>query len=174
MTSNNGTAKTYYTTKPVSQLPSYANNDLQAWNATKLTSLGFTTTKPANSALITAIYVDFGATTIKPSETLDAIMSFLVPDAENQKAINQFQYSAKEAKAGATLTAVSDEITFSTEFAQVAYEQNLPSITVPGSGVKDLPSPQTIQLDVNDAGKIVIPTAKPTLSGYTFVEWQDV
>jgi hypothetical protein len=174
LTSNNGTAKTYYTTKPVSQLPSYANNDLQAWNATKLTSLGFTTTKPANSALITAIYVDFGATTIKPSETLDAIMSFLVPDAENQKAINQFQYSAKEAKAGATLTAVSDEITFSTEFAQVAYEQNLPSITVPGSGVKDLPSPQTIQLDVNDAGKIVIPTAKPTLSGYTFVEWQDV
>lgn len=174
LTSNNGTAKIYYTTKPVSQLPSYTNNDLQAWNATKLTSLGFTTTKPANSALITAIYVDFGATTIKPGGTLDAIMNFLVPDADNQKAINQFQYSAKEAKAGATLAAVSDKITFSTEFAQVAYEQNLPSIIVPGSGVKDLPSPQTIQLDVNDAGKIVIPTAKPTLSGYTFVEWQDV
>lgn len=174
LTSNNGTAKIYYTTKPISQLPSYTNNDLQAWNATKLTSLGFTTTKPANSALITAIYVDFGATTIKPGGTLDAIMNFLVPDADNQKAINQFQYSAKEAKAGATLAAVSDKITFSTEFAQVAYEQNLPSIIVPGSGVKDLPSPQTIQLDVNDAGKIVIPTAKPTLSGYTFVEWQDV
>ncbi|OTP35018.1 internalin like repeat domain-containing protein [Enterococcus faecalis] len=174
LTSNNGTAKIYYTTKPISQLPSYTNNDLQAWNATKLTSLGFTTTKPANSALITAIYVDFGATTIKPGGTLDAIMNFLVPDADNQKAINQFQYSAKEAKAGATLAAVSDKITFSTEFAQVAYEQNLPSIIVPGSGVKDLPSPQTIQLDVNDAGKIVIPTAKPTLNGYTFVEWQDV
>ncbi|EGO8126249.1 hypothetical protein FAD94_001272 [Enterococcus faecalis] len=174
LTSNNGTAKIYYTTKPISQLPSYTNNDLQAWNATKLTSLGFTATKPANSALITAIYVDFGETTIKPGETLDAIMDFLVPEAENQKAINQFQYSAKEAKAGATLTAVSNKITFSTEFAQVAYEQNLPSIIVPGSGVKDLPSPQTIQLDVNDAGKIVIPTAKPTLSGYTFVEWQDV
>lgn len=174
LTNNSGTAKIYYTTKPVSQLPSYTNNDLQAWNATKLTSLGFTTTKPANSALITAIYVDFGATTIKPSETLDAIMNFLVPDAENQKAINQFQYSAKEAKAGAALTAVSDKITFSTEFAQVAYEQNLPSVIVPGSGVKGLPSPQTIQLDVNGAGKVVIPTTKPTLSGYTFVEWQDV
>lgn len=174
LTNNSGTAKIYYTTKPVSQLPSYTNNDLQAWNATKLTSLGFTTTKPANSALITAIYVDFGATTIKPGETLDAIMNFLVPEAENQKAINQFQYSAKEAKAGATLTAVSNKITFSTEFAQVAYEQNLPNVIVPGSGVKGLPSPQTIQLDVNDAGKIVIPTTKPTLSGYTFVEWQDV
>lgn len=174
LTNNSGTAKIYYTTKPVSQLPGYTNNDLQAWNNTKLTSLGFTTTKPANSALITAIYVDFGATTIKPGETLDAIMNFLVPDAENQKAINQFQYSAKEAKAGATLTAVSDKITFSTEFAQVAYEQNLPNVIVPGSGVKGLPSPQTIQLDVNGAGKVVIPTTKPTLSGYTFVEWQDV
>lgn len=174
LTNNSGTAKIYYTTKSVSQLPGYTNNDLQAWNTTKLTSLGFTTTKPANSALITAIYVDFGATTIKPGETLDAIMNFLVPDAENQKAINQFQYSAKEAKAGATLTAVSDKITFSTEFAQVAYEQNLPNVIVPGSGVKGLPSPQTIQLDVNGAGKVVIPTTKPTLSGYTFVEWQDV
>ncbi|EGO8418338.1 hypothetical protein ER577_08375 [Enterococcus faecalis] len=174
LTNNSGTAKIYYTTKPVSQLPSYTNNDLQAWNATKLTSLGFTTTKPTNSALITAIYVDFGATTIKPGETLDAIMNFLVPDAENQKAINQFQYSAKEAKAGTTLTAVSDKITFSTEFAQVAYEQNLPSVIVPGSGVTGLPSPQTIQLNVNGAGKVVIPTTKPTLSGYTFVEWQDV
>lgn len=174
LTNNSGTAKIYYTTKPVSQLPSYTNNDLQAWNATKLTSLGFTTTKPANTALITAIYVDFGATTIKPGETLDAIMDFLVPEAENQKAINQFQYSAKEAKAGAILTAVSNKITFSTEFAQVAYEQNLPNVIVPGSGVKGLPSPQTIQLDVNGAGKVIIPTTKPTLSGYTFVEWQDV
>ncbi|HAP5856594.1 TPA: hypothetical protein IU341_001801 [Enterococcus faecalis] len=171
---SSGTAKIYYTTKPVTQLPGYNNNDLQAWNATKLTSLGFTTTKPANSALITAIYVDFGTTTIKPGETLAAIMDFLVPDAENQKAINQFQYSAKEAKAGATLTAVSDKITFSTEFAQVAYEQNLPNVIVPGSVVTGLPSPQTIQLDVNGAGKVVIPTTKPTLSGYTFVEWQDV
>ncbi|MGH2211527.1 WxL domain-containing protein [Enterococcus faecalis] len=174
LTSNNGTVKVYYTTKPVSQLPTYAGNDLQTWTATKLTSLGFTTTKPVDATTITAVYVDFGTTTIKPNETLDAVMNFLVPDADNQKALNQFQYSAKEVKAGATLTAVSDQIIFSTEFAQVAYEQNLPSVIVPGSGVKGLPSPQTIQLDVNGAGKVVIPTTKPTLSGYTFVEWQDV
>lgn len=170
--SNGGTV--HYTTKAISDLPSYTNNDLQSWNQTKLTSLGFSTTKPSDMTKVTAIYIDFGSKTIEPQEELDVVLDFLVPDADNQKAINQFQYSAKETIAGTKLTGNSSMVTFSTEFAQVAYHENLPDFLATGvSHAESLPAAQNIQLNSSGSGSITLSSGKPTLPGYTFVEWMD-
>ncbi|MDO1604579.1 InlB B-repeat-containing protein [Lactobacillus sp. YT155] len=166
-------AKVYYTTKPVSDLPKY-DTDLQTWNAAKLSSYGFTTTKPTDVSTVTAVFIDFDATTIKPNESLDTVLNFLVPNANNQKAINQFQYSAKEVGSETTFNANSKLITFSTEVAQVNYEENLPGFLLEGvEHATNIPVSQGELLDVFGNGIIKLSTDVPTLPGYEFVKWVD-
>ncbi|MGL9727694.1 InlB B-repeat-containing protein [Enterococcus sp. DIV0756] len=163
----------YYTTDAVSTLPDYTS-DLQTWNAAKLASHGFSTTKPLDMTKVTAIYIDFGTKVVAPNEDLDTVLNFLVPDADNQKAINQFRYSAKEVGSGTPLNANSSEITFSTEMAKVAYEENLPSFLAPGvTAAGDMPTTQSVLLDASGKGSIKLSDKVPTLTGYTFVKWQD-
>jgi|GEM_PF-626210 len=169
--SSSGTV--YYTTAAVGSLPDYSS-DLQTWNAAKLTSHGFSTTPPADMKDVTAIYIDFGAQVVNPNDTLDTVMNFLVPDADNQKAVNQFQYSAKEVGSGTTLNANSSNITFSTEVAKVAYDENLPSFMASGeTAAGNMPDDQAVLLDVSGNGSITLSSKKPTMTGYTFVKWQD-
>lgn len=169
--SSSGTV--YYTTAAISSLPDYSS-DLQKWDATKLTSHGFSTTLPANMKDVTAIYIDFGAHVVNPNDKLDTVLNFLVPDADNQKAVNQFQYSAKEVGSGTTLNAKSSEITFSTEVAKVVYDENLPSFLAPGeTAASNMPDDQSVLLDVSGKGSITLSSKKPTMTGYTFVKWQD-
>ncbi|MDO1605095.1 InlB B-repeat-containing protein [Lactobacillus sp. YT155] len=166
-------AKVYYTTKAVSSLPDY-DTDLQGWTAAQLASYGFTTTKPADMSKVTAVFIDFGSKVVGPNETLDTILNFLIPNADNQKAINQFQYSAKEAGSGTTLNAKSESITFSTEVAQVNYEENLPSFLPAGTEhAANIPAAQSDLLDIFGNGQIKLSDEIPTLPGYTFKGWQD-
>lgn len=163
----------YYTTKAVSALPDYTSN-LQTWTAATLTGHGFSTTPPGGMKDVTAIYIDFGSKVVAPNEDLDTVLNFLVPDADNQKAINQFRYSAKEVGSGTTLNANSSEITFSTEMAKVAYDENLPSFLASGvSAAGDMPTDQSVLLDAAGKGSITLSDKVPTLTGYTFVKWQD-
>lgn len=166
-------ATVYYTTKPVSDLPNYESN-LQEWDAAKIASYGFTTTKPATVSDVTAIFIDFGSKVVAPNNSLDTVMNFLIPNADNQKAINQFQYSAKEEGSGTTLNAKSDSIVFSTEVAQINFDQNLPTYLPEGvENASDIPESQSDLLDVNGDGSVTIPDTIPTLTGYEFVKWVD-
>lgn len=163
----------YYTTAAVSTLPDYTS-DLQTWNAAKLTSHGFSTTTPSDMTKVTAIYINFGSTVVAPNDELDTVLNFLVPNADNQKAVNQFQYSAKEVGSGTTLNANSSNITFSTEVAKVAYDENLPSFMVSGeTAAGNMPDDQAVLLDISGNGSITLSSKKPTMTGYTFVKWQD-
>ncbi|WP_314574684.1 bacterial Ig-like domain-containing protein [Enterococcus gilvus] len=166
-------ATVYYTTKPVSDLPNYETN-LQDWTAAQLVSYGFTTNKPANASDTTAIFIDFGNKVVAPNSNLDTVMDFLIPNADNQKAINQFQYSAKEEGSGTTLNAKSDSIVFSTEVAQLNFEENLPNYLAEGvEHASNMPENQGELLDVDGNGSVTIPEDAPTLAGYDFVEWVD-
>ncbi|XZJ71130.1 InlB B-repeat-containing protein (plasmid) [Clostridium perfringens] len=166
-------ATVYYTTKPVSELPQYDTN-LQEWDNQKLTDLGFTTVAPINLSTVTAIYIDFGNKKVLPPETMDTVLNFLVPNANNQKAINQFQYSAKEEGSGTALNAKSDLIIFSTEVAQVNFEENLPYFLAQGGdSANNMPTSQSELLDVDGTGEITVPDNIPTLEGYDFVHWVD-
>jgi hypothetical protein len=163
----------YYTTQAIDTLPDYSS-DLQTWNAAKLSSHGFSTATPGDMKAVTAIYIDFGTKVVAPNETLDTVMNFLVPDADNQKAVNQFQYSAKEVGSGTTLNAKSSEITFSTEIAKVTYDEALPSFLASGvTSASNMPTMQSVLLDSSGNGSITLSDNVPTLSGYTFVKWQD-
>ncbi|MGG5372746.1 bacterial Ig-like domain-containing protein [Enterococcus sp. AZ196] len=166
-------ATVYYTTKAVSELPNYESN-LQSWDAAKIASYGFTTTKPADVTDVTAVFIDFGLKVVAPNNSLDTVLNFLIPDADNQKAINQFQYSAKEEGSGTTLNAKSDSIVFSTEVAQINFDQNLPDYLPAGvENATDIPESQSELLDVNGDGSVTIPDKVPTLTGYDFVKWVD-
>jgi uncharacterized repeat protein (TIGR02543 family)/LPXTG-motif cell wall-anchored protein len=166
-------ATVYYTTKPVFDLPNYETN-LQDWTAAQLVSYGFTTNKPANASDTTAIFIDFGNKVVAPNSNLDTVMDFLIPNADNQKAINQFQYSAKEEGSGTTLNAKSDSIVFSTEVAQLNFEENLPNYLAEGvEHASNMPENQGELLDVDGNGSVTIPEDAPTLAGYDFVEWVD-
>lgn len=166
-------ATVYYTTKPVSDLPNYETN-LQDWTAAQLVSYGFTTNKPANASDTTAIFIDFGNKVVAPNSNLDTVMDFLIPNADNQKAINQFQYSAKEEGSGTTLNAKSDSNVFSTEVAQLNFEENLPNYLAEGvEHASNMPENQGELLDVDGNGSVTIPEDAPTLAGYDFVEWVD-
>lgn len=166
-------ATVYYTTKPVSDLPSYETN-LQDWDAAKLASYGFTTSKPADISDATAIFIDFGSKVVGPNSTLDTVMDFLIPNADNQKAINQFQYSAKEEGSGTTLNTKSDSIIFSTEVAQINFGENLPEYLAEGvEHASNMPDNQGELLDVDGKGSVTIPEDVPTLAGYEFVKWVD-
>ncbi|MGM0338433.1 InlB B-repeat-containing protein [Enterococcus sp. AZ007] len=170
---DSSTGTVYYTTQPISSLPDYST-DLQTWNAAKLASHGFSTTPPLDIKDVTAIYIDFGSHIVAPNDKLDTVMNFLVPDADNQKAVNQFQYSAKEIGLNTVLNAKSSEITFSTEVAKVAYDENLPSFMAPGeTAAGNMPDDQAVLLDTSGKGSITLSTKKPTMTGYTFVKWQD-
>lgn len=166
-------ATVYYTTKAVSELPNYESN-LQEWDAAKISSYGFTTTKPSNVSDVTAIFIDFGSKVVAPNNSLDTVMNFLIPNADNQKAINQFQYSAKEEGSGTTLNAKSSSIVFSTEVAQINFDQNLPDYLPAGvENATDIPESQSELLDVKGDGSVTIPDTVPTLTGYEFVKWVD-
>lgn len=170
---DNAGGTVYYTTNAISTLPDYSS-DLQTWNAAKLASHGFTTAPPSDMKDVTAIFIDFGAQVVNPNESLDTVMNFLVPDADNQKAVNQFQYSAKEVGSGTTLNAKSSEITFSTEVARVAYDENLPSFMAPGeTQASNMPDDQAVLLDISGKGSITLSNKKPTMTGYSFLKWQD-
>ncbi|OTO19033.1 InlB B-repeat-containing protein [Enterococcus sp. 3H8_DIV0648] len=170
---DNAGGTVYYTTNAISTLPDYSS-DLQTWNAAKLTSYGFTTAPPSDMKDVTAIFIDFGAQIVAPNESLDTVMNFLVPDADNQKAVNQFQYSAKEVGSGTTLNAKSSEILFSTEVATVAYDENLPSFMAPGeTQASNMPDDQAVLLDISGKGSITLSNKKPTMTGYSFLKWQD-
>lgn len=170
---DNAGGTVYYTTNAISTLPDYSS-DLQTWNAAKLTSYGFSTTPPSDMKDVTAIFIDFGAQIVAPNESLDTVMNFLVPDADNQKAVNQFQYSAKEVGSGTTLNAKSSEILFSTEVATVAYDENLPSFMAPGeTQASNMPDDQAVLLDISGKGSITLSNKKPTMTGYSFLNWQD-
>lgn len=169
--SSSGTV--YYTTKAVSSLPKY-DSDLQTWTSAVLATHGFSPTPPANMKDVTAIYIDFGAHVVNPNDKLDTVLNFQVPDADNQKAVNQFRYSAKEIGLSTVLNTNSSEITFSTEVAKVAYDENLPSFLAPGeTAASNMPDSQSVLLDVSGKGSITLSSKKPTLAGYTFVKWQD-
>lgn len=166
-------ATVYYTTKPVSDLPNYESN-LQEWDAAKIASYGFTTSKPAEVSDVTAVFIDFGSKVVAPNNSLDTVLNFLIPNADNQKAVNQFQYSAKEEGSGTTLNAKSDSIVFSTEVAQINFDQNLPAYLPEGvENATDIPESQSDLLDVNGDGSVTIPDTIPTLTGYEFVKWVD-
>ncbi|WP_394899651.1 InlB B-repeat-containing protein, partial [Clostridium tertium] len=165
--------KVYYTTQPVSQLPKY-DTDLQTWDDQRLQTLGFTTVAPADISAVTAIYIDFDKQIIAPNQNLESVLNFLVPDADNQKAINQFQYSAKEVGTSTVLNASSDFITFSTEIAKVSYDENLPQFLLSGiDHATDIPNEQSILLDAAGLGKIKLSDNIPSLPGYRFVKWVD-
>ncbi|TXK45819.1 bacterial Ig-like domain-containing protein, partial [Lactococcus sp. dk322] len=160
----------YYSTKPVSELPGYDSTNLQTWNATTLASYGFTSTKPASG--ITAIYIDFGNKVIAPNETLDSILNFEVPATGNQKAVNQFHYSAKEVGTGVTLNATTTPVTFSTEIVKANFLENLPTVLPSGvTQASNVPGEVATLLDESGNGSLTIPSDVPTLPGYTFKEW---
>ena len=170
---DNAGGTVYYTKNAISTLPDYSS-DLQTWNAAKLASYGFTTAPPSNMKDVTAIFIDFGAQIVAPNESLDTVMNFLVPNADNQKAVNQFQYSAKEVGSNTTLNAKSSEILFSTEVATVAYDENLPSFMAPGeTQASNMPDDQAVLLDISGKGSITLSNKKPTMTGYSFLKWQD-
>ncbi|MBX8935984.1 InlB B-repeat-containing protein [Enterococcus gilvus] len=170
---DNAGGTVYYTTKAISTLPDYSS-DLQKWDAAKLTSYGFSTTPPSDMKDVTAIFIDFGAQVVAPNQSLDTVMNFLVPNADNQKAVNQFQYSAKEVGSNTTLNAKSSEILFSTEVATVAYDENLPSFMAPGeTQASNMPDDQAVLLDISGKGSITLSNKKPTMTGYSFLKWQD-
>lgn len=170
---DNAGGTVYYTKNAISTLPDYSS-DLQKWDAAKLTSYGFSTTPPSDMKDVTAIFIDFGAQIVAPNESLDTVMNFLVPNADNQKAVNQFQYSAKEVGSNTTLNAKSSEITFSTEVARVAYDENLPSFMAPGeTQASNMPDDQAVLLDISGKGSITLSNKKPTMTGYSFLKWQD-
>lgn len=166
-------ATVYYTTKPISQLPNY-NSNLQGWTSDKIISYGFTTTKPSDVSNVTAIFIDFGEKVVEPLSSLNAVMNFLIPNADNQKAVNQFQYSAKEVGSGTILNAKSDSILFSTELGQVLFDQNLPDFLPSGvTDASDMPETKSVLLDIDGNGTVTIPQKTPTLAGYNFINWVD-
>lgn len=166
-------ATVYYTTKPISQLPNY-NSNLQSWTSDKINSYGFTTAKPSEISNVTAIFIDFGEKVVEPLNSLDVVMNFLIPNADNQKAVNQFQYSAKEIGSGITLNAKSASILFSTELGQVVFDQNLPDFLPPGiTDASDIPETKSVLLDIDGNGVVTIPKKTPTLAGYDFINWVD-
>lgn len=166
-------AKVYYTHKPVNELPEYGT-DISAWTIEKLESFGFTLEVPENLRTVTAIFVDVGDSQILSNSTFETILEFFVPKADNQKAVNQFQYSAQEVGSSTLLNGVSNKVIFSTEIASIHYDSNLPSILVPGiSDVTNIPESQSILLSTDGTGEITIPDSIPTLPGYDFVCWED-
>ncbi|EGO2749759.1 InlB B-repeat-containing protein (plasmid) [Enterococcus faecalis] len=170
---SNTSAKVYYTNKPVDELPEYGT-DINAWTSEKLESLGFTLEKPKNLSTVTAIFIDFEESQILPNSIFESILEFFVPKAENQKAVNQFQYSAQEVGTGTLLNGVSEKVIFSTEIASVYYDSNLPSVLVPGiSDATNIPETQNILLKPDGSGEITIPSIIPILPGYNFVSWED-
>lgn len=166
---------TYYTTKKTNELPDYANNKIEDWNTDKLNELRFTTTKPTDISKVTAIFIDFKETIIEPGGSLEVIMDFKVPNADNQKAVNQFQYSSKEVGgSNVVLNATSDLITFSTEIFTVSHNENLPKILAEGvEHPTDMAESQSVLLDASSKGSITISNKTPKLPGYTFDTWRD-
>ncbi|TXK46358.1 InlB B-repeat-containing protein, partial [Lactococcus sp. dk322] len=168
----NSSGTVYYTTKAISDLPSYNSVDLQSWTSETLASYGFTTSKPTSGA--TAIYIDFGSQKISPNSSLDTILNFNIPSDSNSKAVNQFAYSAKEAGGSVELKGISDLVTFSTESVSFLFDQNLPSVLVDGvEKAEGMPNDQSVLLDTSGKGTITIPNSTPTLPGYTFDSWEN-
>ncbi|MDO4445736.1 MAG: InlB B-repeat-containing protein, partial [Bacillota bacterium] len=166
-------ATIYYTTKPISELPAYENTKIQDWDSAKLQELGFSAQTPEDLSKVTAIFIDLGGNQILPGASMDAILNFEVPNKGNQKAVNQFIYSAKEVGTGDTLNAASNKITFSTEVAQINFAENLPAFLPGEIHAENMPAVQTALLDENRNGTITLSDKKPTLSGYEFVNWED-
>ncbi|MQW22488.1 InlB B-repeat-containing protein [Lactococcus sp. dk101] len=163
-------ATVYYTTKPVSELPEYDGLDLQSWNSNTLSNYGFSTVKPEDG--ITAVYIDYGNQNILPGKELEGIMQFKVPAEGNQKAINQFLYSAKEVGSTSALTAVSDSVTFSTMAVGIMFNGNTPDFVIEGKeNVTNMPDDQSAYLDLDSKATITIPQDIPTLVGYEFSHW---
>ena len=170
----NSDTTTYYTTKPISELPSYDESNLQTWDDATLATYGFTTTAPSDMSTVSAVYIDFGPNNIVPNGALETVLNFQVPESDNQKAINLFKYSAREVGSGTELNAESNSVIFSTEVGQVSYDQNLPKVLPEGViNASNIPESQSILLDENGEGKIILSDLNPTLSGYNFKNWED-
>lgn len=122
---------------------------------------------PADAATAKAIYIDFGSATLSGGNEITGDLSFLIPDANNQVAVNEFVFSG--IFDGVDNYYESPAVTFSTEIVTLAFNENKPNTALPLSIVADVPATQTDAIGVG--GDFTIPSVEPSLEGHTFVEW---
>lgn len=138
---------------------------------------GFVTTgwstNAADATGATAFYVDFGSLIVEPGDTIEVILSFAVPGpvGTDQTAYNQFAYSAKTTSNDGQIDLVAPIKGFTTESKTIQYEKNTPSTIVSGSEVENFPEYAFVTKTGNDDETATITSTIPTLTGYTFKEW---
>ena len=166
--------KVYYTTKKVSELPTYntTESNLQSWDTTTLDKYGFTVNKPSNPSDITAIFIDYDNTTIESGKSAEIVIDFLFQNIEGQVLGNQFVYSVIGQVSGDTANKTSKLLTLSNEKGQVTYKEKKP---ITQGTISSMPSPivDSVLLDVTKKGSLNITKTIPLLPGYTFVNWLD-
>jgi uncharacterized repeat protein (TIGR02543 family) len=165
-------ANVYYTTDVQTGLPAYGKHgtaDEPNLLATTPFYSGWTQTNPGSSA--TAIAVDFGDYVLAAGDEVAIILTFSVPNAENQTAYNQIRYAVKEANSSGTYQTNSPVSGFSTNVKMISYNGNKPS---------DYPVADNVVTNVPDAvsgpwtsstDTLNVDSASPALAGYSFQGW---
>ena len=148
-------------------IPSYAGLDLQTHN--------FNSWSTTPGTDVRAFFVDFGALTLYPGQSVDIDLTLRIPAGADQTAFNQFLYSFN---AGSDLrpNLTSAVAGFSTEAIAIRYNQNLPT------GVTETPDnwpeDNTAIRGVNGGGAegtnfdiLRVTSDIPTLTNYIFAGW---
>ncbi|MDR1572922.1 MAG: InlB B-repeat-containing protein, partial [Clostridiales Family XIII bacterium] len=175
----NGTAAVKYTTEPPgsANVPAYgkhgtATPDLQ----TATFHSAWTSGIPTEGSGARAVFIDFGALVLSPGESLDLDMTFLVPDASDQTAYNQFRYSAMEVGDNVShLNQNSPVAGFSTEAIAILYDGNLPESGAHGNDLRSIPDNASAFIGVDGEGpgkdSLMVSDRVPILSGRSFAGW---
>ncbi|MBO1307230.1 InlB B-repeat-containing protein [Enterococcus sp. 669A] len=166
-----GSAKVWYSTKPVANLPPYDSIELSAFNPSGNPS--WSETAPSDLNDVTAFYINFEDSMIKPGEEFAPIIKFEIPNGtEACTAYNQFKYIVyDETTNKKVLEASCPSKGFSTEALNLEFTTGVDeSITV-----NNMPA-NVSKLREHTPEDIVIPSGPentPTRTGYTFKGWED-
>jgi uncharacterized repeat protein (TIGR02543 family) len=159
-----------YSTDPFASLVKYGAHGSDNPNLQTATfANSWTTTNPGASA--TAAWIDLGATILAPGESKEIVLNFQVPSSGNQTAINQFRYSATGGD-GSVLNQNTLAQGFSTETIALIYHDNLPAAAV--DAAVGVPDAQTDSYIAGISDSLVVSGVTPTLTHYTFADWNSV
>jgi uncharacterized repeat protein (TIGR02543 family) len=152
-------------------LPKYGEHGNDAINlqtATFQTGSGWGTANLGDNTK--AVYADFGSFSLAPGASVEIILTLHIPTGANQTAYNQFFYSMKQSGGDLVLNSVSAKAGFSTQAIMLEYNANLPSIN-PANDLAGMPAANTSGILGAPNNYLTVDSATPTLTGYTFVDW---
>lgn len=166
-----GSAKVWYSTEPVSNLPPYDSMELSRFNPSGNPS--WSETAPPDLNDVTAFYIDFEDSTIEPGKEFAPIIKFEIPNGtEAYTAYNQFKYIVYDKTTNQrVLEAACATKGFSTEALNLEFTTGVDeSITI-----NNMPA-NVSKLREHTQDKIAIPSESgniPTRTGYKFLGWDD-